>query len=778
MIRIFYLASHKLLVQTELKELRNLGYEVFRPTYLSSIYDQSADYLPDPNPSSLSDGDLNILKNYNFFYNEVNSQLAQLIEDNFDIIIVTISPAWLKNFLKSTKLPIIYRTYGQPYNLSSELSNLNIPEIVKKRGNFYYSPHSKLALTDEHLWLTKKMHVIPYWVEALIYEYENKWNQNSVGEKIGLFCPNIQNPYYLEHYNYLNKYFPGSEYRIFGVQPNYIKDSRVVGTLERKEQIEQMLDLRAIIHTYPEPNTSYLFAVEGAIMGVPVISSQGNLFSKLLINNNGIFKDPIEVQKIIREMSRSSNFLDSVKIGQSRISPTYNRDEQINEFKTEYVRLINQIMDIKNHSKAKKLTPRLVVLFHFGDSLITFKNNEYLANQGIPRVVKYFAQSISKLDIDVVVTTTNANWQNTWGFFNDGDAVNNIETLIIDPEESKTLTDSKLITFAKKYLHFLRPSVKFRLKRAYFWVIFYSRKFRKLESFNLEKFLQPGDIILCPHYYAFPEVVHLEDDKKIILYLPDYVPHLYPEKFRKEILIGEKTGRLIAKKSDLIITNSQFTKSYLPQTKLGVESSKIRVFPLPILSNPSIKLDEFHEVADKKYLFYPTAVRPNKRIDVLLNAFDKVVEEYSNIYLVLTSNPNSETNASRVFQNMRHADRVLIFENVTDSQLKYLYLNCLAVVVSTESEGNFPTQLTEAITLGKPTLSASIEVITQEVGDDSLLHFESGNAESLHEQIKTLLENMTRETKRSRLVYTNYIENADSIARKALKQIIEEIIKD
>lgn len=36
--RIFWLGMHKVLSQTELPHLRALGYEVFNPPYLSSVY--------------------------------------------------------------------------------------------------------------------------------------------------------------------------------------------------------------------------------------------------------------------------------------------------------------------------------------------------------------------------------------------------------------------------------------------------------------------------------------------------------------------------------------------------------------------------------------------------------------------------------------------------------------------------------------------------------------------------------------------------------------------
>jgi glycosyltransferase involved in cell wall biosynthesis len=355
-----------------------------------------------------------------------------------------------------------------------------------------------------------------------------------------------------------------------------------------------------------------------------------------------------------------------------------------------------------------------------------------------------------------------------------------IEVLIIDPNETQVMQSSKLVIFAKKHLHFLSIPTKFKLKQLYLKAQSLINKFQKSKkiSLDLNQHLQSGDVVLCPHYYLFPEVIKLIDDKRLILYLPDYVPYLYPDKFKNEIQIGEKIGQKIAKQSNLIITNSLYTKNYLPETNLSVDPTKIRVFPLPILSNPVSQLHKFDLVKGRRYFFYPTAIRPNKRIDVLLQAFDKLVADYADLYLVLTSNPNSEPNARSIFQQMSNTDRVLIFENVTDSQLKALYLNCEAVIVSTESEGNFPTQLTEALTLGKPTLSAFIEVIIQEIGSESLLHFESGSVDSLYTQMKFLLKNLSIETQRSIDTYDRFMKDSDEKARKALKQIFEEVSKN
>ena len=45
--RVFWLGMHHVLKPTELRRLRELGFEVFCPAYLSPLFDQSADLSVD-----------------------------------------------------------------------------------------------------------------------------------------------------------------------------------------------------------------------------------------------------------------------------------------------------------------------------------------------------------------------------------------------------------------------------------------------------------------------------------------------------------------------------------------------------------------------------------------------------------------------------------------------------------------------------------------------------------------------------------------------------------
>ena len=138
--RIFWLGMHKILVKTELPRLRDLGFEVFNPPYLSDIEDQSANQNWDSvQATTLPEDVFRKLSETNFFYvNQLDAETAQHLNDHFGTVIVTISPTWLAPFLRQFKGKIIYRTYGQSFSLTEEFSRLGIADNAQKPKSFIF----------------------------------------------------------------------------------------------------------------------------------------------------------------------------------------------------------------------------------------------------------------------------------------------------------------------------------------------------------------------------------------------------------------------------------------------------------------------------------------------------------------------------------------------------------------------------------------------------------------------------------------------------------------
>lgn len=107
--RIFWMGMHKVLMQTELPRLRELGFEVFNPPYLSEVVDQSATLDWDSNQESTLPKDVfDKLSKTRFFYNSHSEETAEILNEYFDAVVVTINPDWLKEMLAVYEGPLIF----------------------------------------------------------------------------------------------------------------------------------------------------------------------------------------------------------------------------------------------------------------------------------------------------------------------------------------------------------------------------------------------------------------------------------------------------------------------------------------------------------------------------------------------------------------------------------------------------------------------------------------------------------------------------------------------
>jgi glycosyltransferase involved in cell wall biosynthesis len=769
MTRILWVGCHKLLVRTELQALRDLGYEVYRPTYLSSIYDQSAVLEKDINPSTLPEHILEKLETTNFFYDEVSQDMADILNEYFEVCIITISPNWLKNLAKAFRGKILYRTFGQPYSLSAEFDTIGLTSTLLNRDNFYYLPHSIKSLESEHSWLVQKAIEVPYWVEDDVFQLENTWSSENTKQNIGLLCPNIENVYYASHYKYLQLHFKKKFYKIFGVQKAEEKDKWIVGTLDRKILLQEFQALSGFQYTYGEKNTCYLPPIEAAIIGVPILYPKGSLISKYIGSGApGEWKNEREANYLAeRLLHKDMDFINQVLAAQSVVKDLYRKESCISIFTKVFESIITNRIEIVSTAKN-----RVVIPFYFPGNLINFDGLNYSAAEGIPRVIRFFSGVLLNKGYEVILLTYGSQSASTWGYFNQ-DRVKDYAKVFSIERDGESLFVNISRTF-KPLSQKLPVSIRIRLAHSLRKIIKYFNKE------NIEEILQEEleseifqTTVLIPHYYHFREINNLDLQVPVILYLPDYIPYLFPSDFRSEVAKFESTGKVTVKKADLVITNSKTTQGYLPQTPLRVDPLKIRVFPLPRLGNSEVS-QRVEVLYGTRFLIYPTQFRPNKRIDLLLAAFDSLPKSL-NVFLALTGNLANDLRAKNVYQRMKNKSRVHFLGLVSDGELNWMYENCEIVVVSSESEGNFPTQVSEAIYYAKPFIAAAIDVVLEELGQANDFHlFESGSASDLSMKLKTVMENLDSEKKRMRDFAQEFNQIHRSEAESGILRVMDE----
>ena len=438
MTRILWIGCHKLLVKTELATLRNLGYEVYRPTYLSKIYDQSAVTEVDSNPSSLSNETLDLLGRTNFFYEPISEPVSKIINEHFDVCVVTISPNWLNHLASAYKGKIIYRTYGQPYSLSTEFETIGLTSKLINRENFYFLPHNLKSLESEHHWLIRKAIEVPYWVENEVFEMEKTWDLSKKHTHLGLLCPNIENPYYNSHYKYLKEHFSRKLYKVFGVQKNLEKEGRdkwVVGTLDRQKLLGEFQNLAGFLYTYHETNTCYLPPIEAIVMGVPVLYPQGSLLSKYIgPGEPGEWNTEKEANELAKRLlNRDVLLIKSILTAQEHVKNLYREAKCLPRF----AKTFQHIIDEKFNQEFENINI-VVIPFYFPGNLIQFDGLNYSTMEGIPRVIKFYSDTLCNNGYKIKILVYENQIAEAWGYFNQNRIDNLVEIVSINSETNFT----------------------------------------------------------------------------------------------------------------------------------------------------------------------------------------------------------------------------------------------------------------------------------------------------------------------------------------------------
>lgn len=370
--RIFWLGAHKLLVKTELVRLRKLGYEVFNPPYNSPVPDQSMvkDWIP--SESTLPIKVQNKLSSYNFFYNFIDDDIAYILNSYFHAVVVTIHPWWLSEILRTFKGKVIYRTYGQIETLSEELDRYNAVSRILNRKNFYFLPFHKATLDEEEDWLKSRARIVPYCLDPSLEERRNTWKLGQKkNNKIMLTCPNINNPFYLDHFNYLKKNFNDEHYMFFGVQLSKIIDSQIVGTIDYELLKQYFRESNGFLYTYPNPRVCYLPPIEMMLVGGPVLYPKGSLLDKMIGCSSVAAYENVEEGhlKSRKLLDEDAYFISEIISKQHTVVDYYSEKFVWPIFDREFINILESTEETKNFRKE-------LIIFETSKNLRDYLNNK------------------------------------------------------------------------------------------------------------------------------------------------------------------------------------------------------------------------------------------------------------------------------------------------------------------------------------------------------------------------------------------------------------------
>ncbi len=902
--RILWLGMHIVLTRTELPRLRQMGYEVFNPPYRSMIYDQSADLDWDvAQPTTLPKEVFDLLARTDFFYKPIPRNVADVLNEYFGTVIVTINPDWLNEVLKVYRGRVIYRIYGQLFSICDSIFDRELLDNIQQRDDFFVVSHAEEAVIDEHDWLKNRMRVVPYMLAPDVFGCEGTWEQFDHRREIMVNIPNIANPYYANMYHHISTFFTEDHFRIYGIQREPVDDPQVVGTLTRDQLLESFQTIAGLYYPYHEKRVCYLPPIEMMTIGGPVLYVKNSLLASYFGHPTpGLVEDVDEAKKKARWLLRGDRrFIHEVIESQTPVARRYHPDHVWPIFEKTFSDLISGEVqprlaptlilsdfgappDPPADAESKK---RVYILFHFPGGVVQHIDGEYFSAEGVPRVVQKFVSALLQItDAEIVLTCASHRLFHTEGFFDASASDGRIKVLSIDQlwqrgglirrirvavqrvrRRTRRLSYGmgagmrrlrakvyafggklwsptwlmlwpfrlaalivlyvahfagrvfeRLVVWSYRTLRWLShvPGRKIKaclyrstLLRRLARVGFVDSFRRHLEQRKRRKYVafvnaDPNvEFVLVPHYYLFPEAQAVT--APTVLYLADYTPHFFPDQVfepgRDEANV--KIGRGLANSCTAIFTNSEFSKSYLPETALQAPADRITSIPIPLLiGERSDQTDDaegpiIDHLDGKRFICYPTQNRPNKQIALLLEIFAEVLKTHPELHLVLTCSLDSFPEARRTYERLagdedeatepdaenagdspsRFADQVLLFEAISDQELAWLYRHASLLCLTSTMEGNFPPQIFEALTFGTPVVATRLALITeilQEHSDDLLLCEPLAKQEFVNNVLRALEHPDEVRDRQKRVYQVLLAHSSDERFNEQLRQFLQQ----
>lgn len=236
-----------------------------------------------------------------------------------------------------------------------------------------------------------------------------------------------------------------------------------------------------------------------------------------------------------------------------------------------------------------------------------------------------------------------------------------------------------------------------------------------------------------PVFYNKPFIVTIHDliinhfptGKASTLAFPIYKIKLFAYK-----LIIKKA----AQKAKKIITVSNATKEEIVD-HLKIKENKIEVIyeaaDLAISHKPLAISQKYG-----KYFLYVGNAYPHKNLEKLIQAFNKISNDYKDLKLILVGKKDY---FYQRLEKENKSDKIIFFGKATDVELSSFYSNAVALVAPSLMEG-FGLPVLEAMSL-KCLVAASDIPAFREIAQDDVLYFNPQDVNDIAEKLKDVIKN-------------------------------------
>lgn len=260
---------------------------------------------------------------------------------------------------------------------------------------------------------------------------------------------------------------------------------------------------------------------------------------------------------------------------------------------------------------------------------------------------------------------------------------------------------------------------------------------------------------------------------KKILTIHDLIPLIHPEwHTMKDYFDGPV--RRTALMSDLILTNSKYTKSDVVKY-YNIPEERVKVVYPGLLhtlnfSHSNKEVLERFDIHDE-YIMSVSTIEPRKNLRGLINGFIEYKQAHStsNLKLVLVGGIGWDKEFENDVAKLNEfRDSIILTGFVTDEELSSLYSYALAVAYVSYYEG-FGLPLLEALTAGKAVISSNTSSMPEVCGD-AACYCDPYDLESIGNAIEKIVSD---EAYRKRLEEMSKEQAAKFSYEKAAKETVE-----
>ncbi len=211
--------------------------------------------------------------------------------------------------------------------------------------------------------------------------------------------------------------------------------------------------------------------------------------------------------------------------------------------------------------------------------------------------------------------------------------------------------------------------------------------------------------------------------------------------------IGKKIlNYLTIKSSDVIISESYLIKNITSKIRSKTNNNYVIQFGIRLdLFRPGLdteKLKKKLDIGDELIIISPRGNRPLYNIDIIIKAFSKVIENKSNILLlVLIQNEIYHQEYIRFAKKYNIEKYIRYFNYVPIEELPYYY-NLAKIMVSVPSSDSVPVTLQEAMACGVMPIVSDLPALHEWITNDyNGMIVPARNTEKLADKINYLLDN-------------------------------------